>query len=135
MIDTHASLLERPARLALVVAMSSVAFLHGTASAGSAEERVRGFFCKSKADQIAFLTEKAKGDNEEIAANSVNKNIGAASCAYYLPLTAIPSGEQTVVAGGLVFKLQKYVFLPEEVEHWTGSVFGSLAAKAPEQNI
>lgn len=129
MTDTRAAY--RP----ILIAASLIALVHGTASAGSEEERVRGFFCKSKADQIAFLTEQAKGNNEEMAANSVNKSIGSASCAYYLPLSATPSDEQTVVAGGLVFKLQKFVFLPEQEERWTGAVFGSLAAKAPDQNI
>jgi hypothetical protein len=126
---------KRAATLTFLIAAGGLALVHGAASAGSGEERVRGFFCKSKADQIAFLTEQAKGDNEEIAANSVNKSIGTASCAYFLPLSAIPSDEQTVVAGGLVFKLQKYVFLPEQAEYWTGTVFGSLAAKARDQNI
>lgn len=126
---------KRGAYFTLLIAAICVAFVHGAASAGPEEERVRGFFCKSKADQIAFLTEQAKGDNEEMAANSVNKSIGAASCAYYLPLSAVPSDEQTIVAGGLVFKLQKFVFLPEQEERWAGTVFGSLAAKARDQNI
>jgi hypothetical protein len=33
--------------------------------------------------------------------------------------------------GGLVFKVQSYVFLPEKVERWTGAVFGSLQPKTP----
>jgi len=32
----------------------------------------------------------------------------------------------TVMHDGLVFKLHSYLFLPEKVERWSGSVFGSL---------
>lgn len=103
-------------------------------SAEPAIERVRGFFCNAKDDQVAFLLMQAKGENEEIAANAVNKSIAKFSCAYYIPADAIFTGERTVVEGGLVFKLQSYLFLPEKVERWSGSVFGSLqpstAAKA-----
>ncbi|MFA5950883.1 MAG: hypothetical protein WC807_11445 [Hyphomicrobium sp.] len=127
--------LQGPARLAALAAVSLSVLVTAAASANDQADRVRGFFCSSRADQIAFLTEQAKGENEEMAANAVNKSAAQASCAYYLPLTAVPEEEQTVVAGGLVFKLQKFVFLPEKSEHWAGSVFGSLSARANEQNI
>jgi hypothetical protein len=39
---------------------------------------------------------------------------------------AIHTGEHTVIEGGLVFKLQSYLFLPERVERWSGAVLGSL---------
>ena len=89
-------------------------------------ERVRGFFCNEKTDSINFLMYQAKGENEEMAANAVNKEISKASCAYYLPADAIYTGEHTVMRDGLVFKLHSYVFLPEKVERWSGSVLGSL---------
>jgi hypothetical protein len=89
-------------------------------------ERVRGFFCNEKTDSINFLMYQAKGENEEMAANAVNKAIAKASCAYYLPADAIYTGEHTVMRDGLVFKLHSYVFLPEKVERWSGSVLGSL---------
>jgi hypothetical protein len=89
-------------------------------------ERVRGFFCNEKTDSIDFLMNQAQGQNEEIAANSVNKAIAKFSCAYYLPADAIYTGEHTVMRDGLVFKLHSYVFLPEKVERWSGSVLGSL---------
>lgn len=89
-------------------------------------ERVRGFFCNEKTDSINFLMYQAKGENEEMAANAVNKEIAKASCAYYLPADAIYTGEHTVMRDGLVFKLHSYVFLPEKVERWSGSVLGSL---------
>jgi hypothetical protein len=44
---------------------------------------------------------------------------------------AIHTGEHTVIEGGLVFKLQSYMFLPEKVERWTGSAFGSLQTNGP----
>ena len=53
-------------------------------------ERVRGFFCNEKTDSINFLMYQAKGENEEMAANAVNKEIAKASCAYYLPADALP---------------------------------------------
>jgi hypothetical protein len=95
-------------------------------NADPAVERVRGFFCNAKEDQVAFLLTQAKGENEEIAANIVNKSIAKFSCAYYLPANAILTGERTVIEDGLVFKLQSYLFLPEKVERWSGTVFGSL---------
>ena len=61
-----------------------------------------------------------------MAANAVNKAIAKFSCAYYLPADAIYTGEHTVMRDGLVFKLHSYVFLPEKVERWSGSVLGSL---------
>jgi hypothetical protein len=96
------------------------------ASADPGAERVRGFFCNGKSDQVAFLALLAKGENEEMAANAVNKSIGKFSCAYYRPATAVHTGEQTVIDQGLVFKLQSYRFLPEKVERWSGAVFGSM---------
>jgi hypothetical protein len=89
-------------------------------------ERVRGFFCNEKTDSIDFLVNQAQGQNEEIPANTVNKAIAKFSCAYYLPADAIYTGERTVMRDGLVFKLHSYVFLPEKVERWSGSVLGSL---------
>jgi hypothetical protein len=89
-------------------------------------ERVRGFFCNDKSHSVAFLTLQAKGENEEMAANAVNKDLARFSCAYYLPAQAIHTGEQTVIDQGLVFKLQSYRFLPEKVERWSGAVFGSM---------
>ncbi len=77
-------------------------------------------------NSINFLMYQAKGENEEMAANAVNKEIAKASCAYYLPADAIYTGEHTVMRDGLVFKLHSYVFLPEQVERWSGSVLGSL---------
>jgi hypothetical protein len=89
-------------------------------------ERVRGFFCNAKADSVNFLIYQAMGENEEIAANAVNKAIAKFSCAYYLPANAIYTGEHTVMQDGLVFKLHSFMFLPEKVERWSGSVLGSL---------
>lgn len=97
-----------------------------TAEPVPSPERVRGFFCNEKTDSINFLMYQAKGENEEMAANAVNKEIAKASCAYYLPADAIYTGEHTVMRDGLVFKLHSYVFLPEKVERWSGSVLGSL---------
>lgn len=91
-----------------------------------APDRVRGFFCNAKTDSINFLLYQAKGENEEMAANAVNKEIAKFSCAYYLPADAVYTGEHTVMRDGLVFKLHSYLFLPEKVERWSGSVLGSL---------
>jgi hypothetical protein len=96
-------------------------------------ERVRGFFCNGKSDYIAFLVLQAKGENEEMAANAVNKSIAKFSCAYFMPAKAIHTGEHTVMEDGLVFKLQSYLFLPEKVERWSGTVFGSLQTSGPSK--
>jgi hypothetical protein len=103
-----------------------IAVPSSTADTVPLPERVRGFFCNEKTDSINFLMYQAKGENEEMAANAVNKEIAKASCAYYLPADAIYTGEHTVMRDGLVFKLHSYVFLPEKVERWSGSVLGSL---------
>lgn len=78
---------------------------------------------------------RSRGETAIMAANAVNKRIAEASCAHFLPLTAIPGSEQTVMERGLVFKVQKFIFLPEKAEYWSGSVFGSLGGAASEQNI
>ena len=117
-------------RCVLVAAGLTISMLPA-ANAVPGAERVRGFFCNAKTDQVAFLALKAKGENEEMAANAVNKSIAKFSCAYYRPATAIHTGEQTVIEKGLVFKLQSYLFLPEKVERWSGTVFGSMAPAAP----
>lgn len=128
-------------KTALVAALGAVCLAHG-ASAGSGQaakgdqaERVRGYFCEAKADQIAFLNFKARGENEIMAANAVNKGAAKMSCAPYLPAMAIPGKEQTVMQDGLVYKLQSFTFLPEKVERWSGTVLGSLQVTAQDQDI
>jgi hypothetical protein len=111
-----------PALLAVGAILGAAAH----ADPGPAPERVRGFFCNAKTDSLDFLLSQASGENEEMAANAVNKSRGKFSCAYYLPADAIFTGEHTVMHDGLVFKLQSFIFLPERVERWSGSVFGSL---------
>jgi hypothetical protein len=96
------------------------------ADPAAAPERVRGFFCNAKNDSIDFLREQASGENEEMAANAVNKRLKVFSCAYYLPANAIYTGEHTIIQDGLVYKLHSYLFLPERVERWSGSAIGSL---------
>jgi hypothetical protein len=105
------------------------------AHADKGEERVRGYFCNSKKDTSAFLALQAQGENEIMAANAVNKSIGKFSCAPYLPATAVKTGEQTIFEGGLAFRLQGYMFLPEKVERWSGSVLGSLQETAERRDI
>jgi hypothetical protein len=129
----------RPAfPLALALLMLAGAAL-GSFPAVKADEtmvRVKGYFCNERDEQVAFLTLKAQGEGEEMAANAVNKAASRLSCAYYRPATAIPTGEKTVMKDGLVFRVQSYLFLPEKVERWTGSVFGSLQSdKRAEKDI
>lgn len=124
---------DRFVRRHLLLAAAVGVLLMPAASADPSIQRVRGFFCAAKGDSVAFLVAQAKGENEEMAANAVNKSIAKFSCAYYRPADAIQTGEQTVMEDGLVFKLQKYLFLPEKVERWSGSVFGSLQMDAPHQ--
>jgi len=98
------------------------------ASAARSDEpvRVSGYFCGAKNEQVAFLQREAAGDSEEIAANTVNKAVGKQTCAFFLPAHAIPANDQTVMSGGVVYKVQSFVFLPEKVERWTGTYFGSM---------
>jgi len=110
----------------LIAGSLTLAAAGSNATTMAQPERVRGFFCNQKVDSINFLMYQAQGENEEMAANAVNKDLAKFSCAYYLPANAIYSGEHTVMQDGLVFKLHSYVFLPEKVERWSGSVLGSL---------
>jgi hypothetical protein len=132
-MSAHAHVLLKPTSLFLIIAG-----VFGVACVSHAEqlqtERVRGFFCNAKSDSIAFLTHQAQGENEEIAANSVNKSLAQFSCAYYLPADAIYTGDHTVIERGVVYKLQSYMFLPEKVERWTGSAIGSLQQSARQEH-
>ncbi len=114
----------------LAVALCGLGVIAGSitsqAETSAMPERVRGFFCNAKDDSLNFLVAQAGGENEEMAANAVNKSLGKFSCAYYTPADAIYTGEHTVIRDGLVFKLHSFVFLPEKVERWSGTVFGSL---------
>ena len=107
--------------LALTVGLSAIG-----AARSDEPVRVSGYFCGAKSEQVAFLAREAAGDNEEIAANVVNKSVGRQTCAFFLPAHAIPVGDETVMNDGIVYKVQSYVFLPEKVERWTGTYFGSM---------
>lgn len=105
------------------------------AALSDAPTRVRGYFCGAKSAQVAYLQRLAAGDSEEIAANVVNKSAGKQTCAYFLPASAILTKDQTVIDGGMVFKVQSFIFLPEKVERWTGTFFGSLQTGAKSGDI
>jgi copper(I)-binding protein len=122
-------------KTALLAALGAVCVAHGASAGSEQAERVRGYFCDAKADQIAFLNFKARGETEVMAANTVNKGIAKMSCAPYLPVMAIPGKEQTVMKDGLVYKLQSFTFLPEKVERWSGTVLGSLQVTEKDQDI
>lgn len=122
-------------KIAVLTALGTVSVAHGASAGGEQAERVRGYFCDAKADQIAFLNFKARGETEIMAANAVNKQIAKMSCAPYLPAMAIPGKEQTVMKDGLVYKLQSFTFLPEKVERWSGTVLGSLQVTTKDQDI
>jgi hypothetical protein len=124
-----------PKKTALMAALGAICLAQGASAGSEQAERVRGYFCDAKADQIAFLNFKAQGETEIMAANAVNKQTAKMSCAPYLPAMAIPGKEQTVMEGGLVYKLQSFVFLPEKVERWSGTVLGSLQLTARDQDI
>lgn len=100
-----------------------------------APTRVKGYFCGAKSEQIAYMQRLVAGDSEEIAANAVNKSVGKQTCAYFLPADVMPLQDQTVISGGLLFKVQSFVFLPEKVERWTGSYSGSVQAKSKYGDI
>jgi hypothetical protein len=99
-----------------------------TAYGANAADRVRvgGYFCDTRQDQAAFLSLRAAGENEIMAANAVNKSAGRQTCADYISVEVIPGGEKTVMSGGLVFKMQSFTFLPEKAEKWAGTVLGSV---------
>ncbi len=122
-------------KLAVLAALGTACVAHGASAGSEQAERVRGYFCDAKTDQIAFLNFKAQGETEIMAANAVNKQTAKMSCAPYLPVMAIPGKEQTVMRDGLVYKLQSFAFLPEKVERWSGTVLGSLQVTARDQDI
>jgi hypothetical protein len=119
-----------------LLAIFPLAFaLIAPAVAVESEVRVKGYFCSAQSEQVAFLTFRAGGESEEMAANAVNKSLGKFTCAYYRPASAIQTGEKTVMRNGLVFRVESYLFLPEKVERWTGTVFGSLQPNIAEKDI
>lgn len=122
-------------KIALAAFVGAVSLAQAASASDNQAETVRGYFCDAKADQMAFLNHKARGENEIMAANAVNKEIARMSCAPYLPAQAVPKDEQTVMKDGLVYKLQSFVFLPEKVERWSGTVLGSLQVIARDQDI
>ncbi len=110
-------------------------FVLATAHAATAADTVRvgGYFCDTRHDQAAFLALRAAGENEIMAANAVNKAAGKQSCADYISVEVIPGSEKVVMSGGLVYKMQSFTFLPEKVERWSGTVFGSLSQVAEKE--
>ncbi len=64
---------------AILAAVGAAVLAHGAFAGSDQAEKVRGYFCDGKADQIAFLNFKARGENEVMAANAVNKQIAKAS--------------------------------------------------------
>lgn len=122
-------------KLLFLAALGMACLVQGASAGNEQAERVRGYFCDAKADQIAFLNLKARGETEIMAADAVNKGASKMSCAPYLPAMAIPGKEQTIMERGLVYKLQSFTFLPEKVERWSGTVLGSLQAEAGDQDI
>jgi hypothetical protein len=113
----------------------AVSLLVPAATADESTVRVKGYFCNEPSEQVAFLTLKAQGESDEMAANAVNKTARKLTCAYYRPATAVQTGEKTIMDGGVVYKVQGYLFLPERVERWTGTLFGSLRSGAAKQDI
>jgi hypothetical protein len=114
-------------KLSLITILLSSASMCLAAAASSDEPvRVSGYFCGAKHEQVAFLQREAAGDTEEIAANAVNKVVGRQTCAFFLPAHAIPVKDETVMNDGVVYKMQSFIFLPEKVERWTGTYFGSM---------
>lgn len=111
------------------LAVASLACAASAAPTGPSQS-VRGYFCGSKPEQVSYLHYLAAGDTEEIAANKVNKVAGKQTCAYFLPAQAIPTGDQTLTHDGMVLNVQSFVFLPEKVERWTGSLSGAVRQNA-----
>lgn len=111
-------------RIALLV--SSVIICASAPARSDDPVRVSGYFCGQKHEQVAFLQREAAGDTEEIAANEVNKVAGKQTCAFFLPASAFPVKDETVMSNGVVYKVQSFIFLPEKVERWTGAYFGSM---------
>ncbi len=107
----------------------------GTAFGQGAAVEVKGFFCDSEASVIEFLKERARGENDILSANAVNKHHGKQVCAEYRPAVALTGEEKTIMDDGLVFTIQSYVFLPEKVTRWSGSYYGSLPSQQQERGI
>lgn len=110
-------------------------FILTCAQAAYAGEAVRvgGYFCDTRQDQVSFLSLRASGENEIMAANVVNKSAGRQTCAPYMSVEVVPGSEKTMIDRGLVFKMQSFTFLPEKSEKWSGTFFGSLDVVADKE--
>lgn len=118
-------------RIPFVATLAVASLACGVSAAqNTPAQRVKGYFCGSKAEQISYLHQLALGESEEIAANNVNKVAGKQTCAYFLPASAIPTSDETTTHGGMVLNLQSFVFLPEKVERWTGNLSGAVKKSA-----
>jgi hypothetical protein len=117
------------------VHLASLAIFLTAAQTVSAGESVRvgGYFCDTRQDQMSFLRLRAKGENEIMAANAVNKAAGKQTCADYISVEVIPGKERVEMSSGLVFKMQSFTFLPENQERWAGTLFGSLDRVADKE--
>lgn len=117
----------------LYAALVPLMFILPMTATASDQVRVGGYFCDTRQDQVAFLSLRASGENEIMAANTVNKSAGKQTCAPYMSVEVIPGSEKTMIDNGLVFKLQSFTFLPEKAEKWSGTFFGSLDVKAEKE--
>jgi hypothetical protein len=52
-----------------------------------------------------------------------------------MPAQAMPQRDKSVMRDGITFEMKSYVFLPEKVERWTGTYFGSLQPSKPSSKI
>lgn len=116
-----------------LIALLPLSIIGAMPATASDQIRVGGYFCDTRNDQIAFLSLRASGENEIMAANAVNKSAGKQTCAPYISVEVIPGRENTTMDGGLVFKLQSFTFLPEKAEKWSGTFFGSLDVTAEKE--
>ena len=117
----------------LIFALVPLSIIFPLSATASDHVRVGGYFCDSRQDQIAFLSHRASGENEIMAADAVNKSAGRQTCAVYISVEVIPGAEKTMIDGGLVFKLQSFTFLPEKALKWSGTFFGSLDVTAEKE--
>lgn len=91
------------------------------------DNRVGGILCRDEASAIQFLGMRARGNNDVMAAEFVNKRAGKPLCEAWIPRPMTVVQEKTVMQGGIVFKLFRLRLNDHaETELWSGAHFGML---------
>lgn len=89
------------------------------------DKRIGGILCRDETSAIQYLSMRARGSNDVMAAEFVNKRAGKPLCEAWIPRPMTIVQEKSVMQGGIVFKLFRLRLNDRpETELWSGTHFG-----------